>query len=375
MKWKEIEEKTLDGLGEEKRLWVTKEVNLEADNDLLGKTKEELLEMFIEPGSTPGEDLNDAKCLKTFVWQAWLRITTGELEPVDGNERSFWYRDVEPFYIEKGLMDPGKGKNLRSRELCSLLSQIEEGGFYPAASEEFLEELGRKDPEAFDRLWRGAKEIYITNLISRTLDDFVKAGIFRFHYLEPFPGDFKFRDPREEFRIIGRNKARVMFYTEKEGLWWLCEYAAKKHNITVVASRGEPGLLATEYLYDALIAAKAMTLEIGAISDYDPWGAKIPLNLQDKFQEAIFYGPAPGKVNLKALNAKETDLERFFTPQEIERYKRDLRRYSQYKQSQVKKWVEEGKGGIKGEWYGIHIDTANRQRLRDEVDRWVKEVS
>ncbi|MDQ7827310.1 MAG: hypothetical protein RDV48_31240 [Candidatus Eremiobacteraeota bacterium] len=376
MGWKDIEEKTLEELGAVKRAWVQERVSLEAQNDLQGKSREELTEMF--PYTT--EDLNDEACMKTFVWQAWLRIKAGELEPVDGNERSFWYRDVEPFYIEKGLMDPGRGKDLRCGELFTVMKRVEEEGllekpgwFLPSVSRELLEELGRKDPEAFTRLFHGAKETYVTNLVSRTLNDFVKAGIFRFHYKVPTPGDFKFRDPREEFRIIGRKRPRLMFFTEKEGLWWLCEYAAEKYGITVVASKGEPGLLATEYLYDALVAAGAMSLEIGAITDYDPWGAKIPENFEEKLREGIFYGPSPERVHLVHLDKWEKDLDRFFTEQELERYKRDLRLYSAYKQGTVDDWVNSG-CGIKGEKYGIHIDTANRQRLRAEVDRWVKEV-
>ena len=379
MGWKDNEQKVFNSLSDNAKEWVEKNVNRDPDNDLWGKSRDELIKMFPD-----GEDLNDRKLMNTFIWQEWNKLQSDELEPVNGNERSMWYRDVEPFYTEKGLIEPNKKRRKRIGEIFSLFSEIDEDGIsralseagvvFPEITEKFIEKLERKDPETFKRVFHGAKETYITNLISKVLVEFVKAGVFRFHYKKHFKGDFKFMDPRKQFRIIGSRFPRIMFYTEKEGLWWLCEYAAEKHGISAVASQGESGLLAVEYIYDDLMKAKAMTLRMGAITDYDPWGALIPPNLKEKFMLPIFYGGNPNKVSLDVLNKSEKDLDKFFTPEEKEKYKRDLRLYSQYKQSQVKEWVEEKGGGINGEWYGIHIDTANRQKLCDEVDRWVKGV-
>jgi hypothetical protein len=373
MGWKEREKIVLAGLSDVQRAWVMKRVNLEGDNDLAHKSREELCAMFPEKGKpAPGEPvvrkLSDRACLRTLVWQEWLKIQVGEHEPVQGNLRTFWYRVLEPFYLDKDLMESDvaipagiffeacaqrkEGQDERFREA---LERGEYGGL--------REHIEREAPGLAGRLWRNAREGYLQNLVSVVFDECVRQGIFRFQ------GAFMFNDPREDFRIIGKKRARVVFFTEKEGLWWLCEYAAETHGITAVASKGEPGLLAMEYIYDALRRAKVGTVEIGAITDYDPWGWNIAHNFMGKMGLDIFYGA--GKVSGRALNGTQDDLKRLFSPSEIERGKRDLTKYSQYKQGQVKEWFEKT-GGINGEPYGIHVDLASREKLRREIDRWVK---
>jgi hypothetical protein len=377
MGWKDSEKDVFSGLKGRQQEWVRKRVNMDEDNDLLLKSREELIRMFPKRQKGGDEieklyDLNDAKCLLTFIWQAWLRIQAGEIEPVDGNERSFWYKDVEPFYIDKDLMDPGEGISLDSEVLmCALsLANLEDVQYFLEQSAlqgdgSVTGMLSAADPATLGRVMRGARETYLGNKISWSLDEFVKRGIFRFQ------GAFKFRDPREDFRIIGEKRPRILFFTEKEGLWWLCEYVAEKHGISAVASRGEPGLLTMEYLYDDLRKAGVGAVEIGAVTDYDPWGWNIPFSFEEKMKLDIFFGA--GKVKLTSLTKTQEDLMKFFTREELERGKRDLTKYSRFKQPQIDEWFGKTKG-IDGKRYGIHIDLANRKKLKAEVDRWVKSV-
>lgn len=373
MKWKDMEAKVLKALDGEKRSWVRESVNLDRDNDLWDKSREELQAMFPQrkkkPASVPvRHGLSDAACVKTLVWQEWLKIKVKEHEAIKGNLRTFWYRIMEPFYIAKDILESDREPPLSVIMIACAEAdpdRLKWWGGSARSPKELREAVEREAPGLVEQVWRRNREGYLQNLVSRCVDVFVLKGIFRFQ------DEFEFNDPREGFRIIGKKRARIVFFTEKEGLWWLCEYAAKEHGITAIASKGESGLLAMEYFYDALRRAKVGTVKIGAITDYDPWGAKIAGNFIKKMGLSIFFGEE--NVSGTALDATQDDLKRFFTPEEIERGKRDLRKYSQFKQSQVEKWFKVT-NGIDGGYYGIHVDLANRDRLRKEVDRWVKTV-
>lgn len=373
--WKETEEAELEKLPPHARGWVRDHVNLESGNDLVTKSRSELLAMFDDKKG----GLDDRGCLRTLIWQEWLKIMNGDASAVEGNLRTFWYNRYEPFCIDKDLLESDLAipeevlASVIFEENPRLLEYLAE----PVGTRRELDErLGGRRPGIAARIWRSGRERYLQNLVSVCFDGFVLNGVFRFQ------GAFRFNDPRESYRIIGHNKARYIFFTEKEGLWRLCEEVHDKHGITVVASKGEPGLLAMEYIYDALRRKKVGTLEIGAITDYDPWGSAIAENFAGKMRLDIFYGAkvkkdekgeGESKVSNTVLNGTQDDLTKFFTPQEIERGKRDLRNYSQYKKSQVDKWMDKTHG-IKDEPYGIHVDLARRDKLRAEVDRWLKTV-
>ncbi len=178
-------------------------------------------------------------------------------------------------------------------------------------------------------------------------------------------------DPGDRYRIIGQSRPRVVFFTEKEGLWWLCEELAKDHGITVFASQGEVSLLAVEFLVSLLKKEKVKSLVVGALTDYDPWGYEIAENFFIKLAYDIFYGEK--KVHLTKLNGTREDLNKLFTEEEIQRGKRDLRTYSQYKQAQVKEWMKKTKG-IDEKPYGIHVDLARPDRLKAVTEEWIKSL-
>ena len=363
MGWKETEQRELKKLPANARQWVAANVNLERSNDLQMRSRSELLAMFPDKNG-----LNDRKCLKTLIWQQWLKIKAREAQPVKGNLRSFWYGTYEVFCIDKDLLE----SDLAVPEENLMEAVFQENPRWAGLFNESIKgpadlerELGSRSRGAVERIWRSGRESYLQSLVSICFDEFVKNAVFRFQ------GAFMFNDPRESFRILGHDKARYIFFTEKEGLWWLCKEIHNEYSITVVASKGEPGLLAMEYLYDALRHKKVGTLEIGAVTDYDPWGYNIAEGFAEKLGYSIFYGE--GKVSNTILNGSQKDLEKFFTPEEIERGKRDLRKYSKYKKKQVDEWMGKTQG-INKEPYGIHVDLAQRDKLKAEVARWLKEV-
>ena len=379
--WKEVEKRFLDTLDEPARSWVRRHVDISPGNDLALKKREELIEMF--PGKAKEVEgkkrktLKDTALIMTLAWQIAMRIRAKEYPYVDGNLRTAWYRYFEPLYVGKDLLESDVGEDIDAvkllmPEVLQDLLKVEEPGIRRGMRD--LQELfsggGRKGlsgavRRAYERVDKAARERYITNTMTGAFDAFVLKGIFQ------FKRDFGFVDPRESFRIIGQSRPRVIFFTEKEGLWWLCTYMAKKHKITAVASQGEPSLLAMEYLVEKLKRLRVKSVEVGAFTDYDPWGFLIAENFAEKLGEGVFFGKE--NVALTRLNGSQADLAKLFTKAELERGKRDLTMYSQYKQTQVRDWMNKT-GGINGEPFGIHVDLAKPNTLKEVADGWVKSL-
>jgi len=181
---------------------------------------------------------------------------------------------------------------------------------------EIFAEAVDRSPDMLRSLKNEGREIYLTNKMGTIFDDFVIGGFFRFQ------GEFQFQDPREAFRIIGAKRPRYIFFTEKEGLFWLCKEIAKKYGITAVASHGEPGYLTMEYFSDALKARGVKTVEIASLTDYDPWGYNIAKSFEAKMKEPVFgFG-----TNLTSLTSLK-----LFTSEAIAHKKRDLTKVSDSK--------------------------------------------
>src|ERR1017187_3776703 len=113
--WKDMEAEVLKKLDSDDHKtyeWVKKRVNLDPDNDVRLKTREQLLKMFpgtVVIGDKKYQSLNDMACLNTLIWQSWLMIQTGSLPQVLCNIGSFWYRELEPFLIDHDLMKSDTG--------------------------------------------------------------------------------------------------------------------------------------------------------------------------------------------------------------------------------------------------------------------------
>lgn len=380
--WKDVERRFLEGLPDKKKAWVKKNVNVELDNDVTQLSREKLIEMF--PGRPEEEEgelrdtLNDKGLLMTFVWQIGMKIKAGDYTFIDGNLRTSWYKHVEPLYVNKDLLESDVAHPLSHDELERLVSpdvwalakgRSEKSELLRAAiagEVNVYRGMKRSEQVVYRRIARAARERYIVNTMTGAFGTFKLNGVF--HYKD----DFGFVDPRESYRIIGDNRPRVIFFTEKEGLWWLCKELSKKYKITVIASQGESSLLAMEFLVELLKKKKVRSVVVGALTDYDPWGFAIAMNFAIKLAADVFFGG--GKVHLTRLNGSQADLKKLFTPEEIERGKRDLTNYSQYKQSQVEEWMKitDGIGGGK---YGIHVDPAQRDRLMAVAESWIKDVS
>jgi DNA topoisomerase VI subunit A len=322
MNLKEMKKEIRDRLTDEQDEWLKEKVDLKA-KDIKNMTTEELRRTFPgKPKESESHELlstiNDSRLIYTFIWQCFLKIKACELKPVKGNLRSFWYKELGPLMKLHNLVQTDEGPLLRVRG--------------------------------------AGREKYLLDKMSKAFDQYVLRAFFR------FKGEFQFQDPREAFRIIGRNKPSCVFYTEKEGLFWLCEQYAKKYGITVIASHGEPGLLTMEYFADELKARKVKNVKVAALTDYDPWGYNIAESFAEKLREPVFGFDKVITTHLTSLDLFDKDV--------IDYAKRDLTKVSPSKKKQVDKWVEDT-GGIYGEAYGMHIDNANFDKVEIAVKKWL----
>ncbi len=337
MNWQEIQEQILKELTPEQLWWVKKNVGLEFD-DMRKMSTEEIRTLFPGGSSSGISTINDSKFIKTFIWQSFLMIKSKQLKPIKGNLRSFWYRELRPFYRNHDLLetDEGPAIMLTNYEIEMLL-----------------------DLPLLDSGRGKGRESYLIDRMGKGFNEFVLKGIFR------FKGEFDFKDSMDSFKIIGRKRTRLIFYTEKEGLFWFCQEMAKKYGISAMASRGEPGYLTMEYFADALKKHGVANVEIAALTDYDPWGWNIAEEIENKMKEPVF-----------GFNVKTTHLTslKLFTPEVIEYAKRYLGNVSPPKLKQVAKWMKKT-GGINNEPYGMHIDHAEMDRVRKSVDKWYKKIT
>jgi len=354
--WMDFQVDVMGKITAEQDKWLRKNVDLDCV-DMRYISTGEIRERF--PGKPKVDPktgqivttVDDSKLMRTFTWQSWLQIKSEEMPPVKGNMRSFMYRDLGPFFKEHNLFDSDDGPPISSVVVRDMLNAFSED-----------DDRGDDDVRAgnMERIFKGqGRELYLTDKMSKIFDDFVLLKFFRFQ------DEFEFQDPREAFRIIGERRPRYIFFTEKEGLFWFCKEIATTYGITAVASHGEPGYLTMEYFADILRARKVKNIEIGTLTDYDPWGYNIAESFGEKLAHPVFGFDSVNTTRLTSLSLFKEDV--------IAKKKRDLNKVSQAKLSQVQAWFDVT-GGINKEKYGMHIDNADFKLIREAVANWMKQV-
>lgn len=346
--WMDVAQDVLGSINSVQDKWLRKNVDVDAP-DIRNMTTEEIKKRF--PGkfkllqNDDDKGVNDARLIRTFIWQSFLMIKSHELTPMKGNMRSFWYRELGPFLKDHGLYE----------------SDRFEGEKLPDEVLRIIDDFSDDEVRVIEleRAFKGqGRELYLLDKMSKSFDDFVLFGFFR------FKGEFEFQDPREAFRIIGVKRPRYIFFTEKEGLFWLCKEIAKTYGISAVASHGEPGYLTMEYFADALKAKDVRNVEIGALTDYDPWGYNIARGFCEKMETPIFgFGVNPSYLTSLKL----------FSDYALEHKKRNLNNVSDSKVKQVDAWMKIT-GGINGTRYGMHVDNAEIVLIKAAVKKWLKRV-
>lgn len=288
--------------------WLRGAVNWEA-GDLDEATTTEVKTWFHRPSNKNG--INDTGLCRTMIWQTWIKILAAVVEPVNGNLRSFWYQIVEPFYNTHCLWP--------------------ENAFARAG-------------ESFE------KSLY--QLVLEFLGDFVRHRVYLYR------PEWQFQMPADARFIIGRDRPKFIFYTEKEGLWTShCLPMAEggddglEIKITAFSTKGQPPFVAVEHLAHELqsLPYPVANPVILVCSDLDPWGLRIAEQVDAKMR---FFG-------FKSVTTYRLITLDLFTPKNLKGAK-DLSGMTD-SMVDIQHWLDVT-GGINGEAKSIHCDVVNRAR-------------
>lgn len=369
-RWKQFEAEFLARLDPERLAWIDREIGpggAAALPDLHKLAHADLLLTF--PGQPVGsgdgrkrQSLNDRRLIRALAWQLAMQISSRTIPRLDGNMRTAWYRFVEPFYLEKDLLDSDLGPELDPLEV--LLEPDALGALEEAEAEfrfhllEWLRAAAAGRPSALNR---AARERYVINTMTEAFDDLYIEGIL------DFEEHFGFMDPGEAQYSVGENKAGKLLVTEKLGLTAMARRMGAKHEISWYVSQGEPSLLGLSFLGKKL-KKRVSRVKVGSVTDYDPFGYRIGSSFPEKLASPGLFGP--GQVQHTRLTGTQDLLKRLFTAAELRRARRDLGRYHKFKKKQIREWMQIT-GGLNGEEYGVHIDLANMQKLEALIEDWI----
>lgn len=323
-------------LAERRRRWLEKRIVRDAPEVRQLASREEALRHFGQ-GARGRADVNDALLIRTFVWQFVTRVLAGQERPIRGNLRSVWYRELRLVLLRLGLIHPDD----EPRD--------------PEASPFAIPVAGALAPRP-----RGTdRGKYLLDLLEQGFQEMFLAGFFRYADLEVY-------DARENFWSLGRSRGNILFFTEKEGLFWLCRRIQALFDVTILASRGSPIWITVDYLSRVLRRRGYSSLRVVALSDFDPWGYAMGGQVRSKFAD-----PVNGfrRVTLENLTRLE-----LFTEERLQRAKRYLLAGHEDPGDPVRTLVEEWvqlTGGIGGEPYGIHVDHAEPPLILAAFERWL----
>ena len=159
-------------------------------------------------------------CIKNLIWQDHGMILSGDLQPLHGNIRSYWYARVKPV-------------------------------------------LARARAKKYAKKYRMMIDIFVEMILNRRL----------FNY-----ADFGFTDEGAHNRQLGELNPHIILVAEKVGHLPLLEEIKPDYENTIVALGGQPSALSSEYLV-AEFQQAGLSLDapirLLTIVDYDPSGDSI----------------------------------------------------------------------------------------------------
>lgn len=199
--------------------------------------------------------------LYNLIWNDRLAILRGDLDPVQGNIRSYWYQRVKP-----------------------LFSRVEVPGFkdkYPA-------------------------------MITQMVDLVVDQKLMRY-------GDFGFRDEGLNNRKIGDANPHIIVASEKLGHLPLLEELGRDYGVTYYALGGQPSVLSKEYFLREYADAgfTDRPIHVFTIVDFDPAGHSIAENFYFGLQVLGYQGEIhpTALVHPSHMTARQIALNKYGLPQ------------------------------------------------------------
>lgn len=189
-----------------------------------------LIENFKDQRTKEGHSINAALAMRNIIWQQRQLHIQGQVPPIRGNIRTFWYSHIKPVLGRTGVLSDTDYKDMIKT---------------------FVHLVKDKD-------------------------------LMRYK-------DFGFSDDNQHIRKIGKNN-HIILFAEKSGAFGFLEDMQKKYGITVVALGGQPSVMSAEYFVDEL-KSKGIDIRqkfhLFTLVDYDTSGWII----RDAFLDDIqFYG-------------------------------------------------------------------------------------
>lgn len=244
-----------------------------------------------------------------IVWQAYNWIAEGKLEPLDGNIRSFWYTHIK-----------------------SVL-----GRFYPLSDDLYKE---------------------LTDIIADYVGDY---HLFRY-------ADLGLVDESGNTWLIGETHPQIICCAEKNGHWKALQQIGRETGVTVIALGGQPSLMTTEGLVDALVRRGldlGGRLHLVTDVDYDPSGNSIA----QSFIKQLGQMGVKGEVTRVDLIQPQN-----YTAEEIRVFRYPVPQNTPEDRKKTADWMDKAKspfgGGLPGpdgqpQAHGLESDTLPRSRLHD----------
>mgnify|MGYP001627559018 CR=1 FL=1 len=170
--WMDMAQEVLGSITSGQDEWLRRKVDVDC-SDIRKMTTKEIKQRFpgrfkpVQNPQNPNEPnnqdagVNDARLIRTFIWQSYLMIKSDELEPMKGNMRTFWYRELGPFLKYHGLYEEDRF----------------EGEKLPSEVAKIIEDDSRDDEarvKEFERVFKGqGRELYLLDKMSKSFDEFV----------------------------------------------------------------------------------------------------------------------------------------------------------------------------------------------------------
>lgn len=249
------------------------------------------------------------RLIRSIVWQVYERIHGGQIEPIGGNVRTFWYRFVKSPLGRVGLLE------VKADHYVTMMQVFAE----------MVQELDLFDYAAFgfdDHTW-------------------------------------------ENRRIGGKNPTTIVFAEKAGFMRFIKEQVHAVYDCTVVALSGWPSILSTEYMARHIEEAaghdppskvwKESQPHLLSIVDWDPSGWMIREVFVRQLQDA-------GMQKYTMTDLIQPDV---FTAEEIDLYQYPLPKGSREKNKNAT-WVELT-GGTRGALFGLEADSLPRERLAERI--------
>lgn len=327
--WYETEARVLRQLkvdhGADSKAWKWLQRSIHWDSpDLKTATTEQVMAEYPSPDSTDKEQaINDARLLRTMVWQNWIKILASLMLPIDGNLRSFWYQVVKPFYRRHNLLEHGRSPKSTGDAVAASMNEA--------------------------------------------LADFVSRRIFE------YGGAFQFYSA-DVFWQRGKDQPRILLFFEKRGMYELCKWAYKNiAKISYMASRGQPSFLELEKFSKDFADGRVGTFIVGGFPDWDPFGWKILEELDAKLRflgQRVARDKKTGEWIQFKVKTYMLTAAKLFTEEDIASGD-DLSLWPESYQPMVDDWLAKG-GGVHGKPIALSIDAIPPPKMKVQMERFVE---